>query len=403
MAISEGEQMKKVNKANPPSESTQSIARREDYGTGEMREALDRPQISIDRTAGLDPTALTVDCIGAREYSLRHPTHYIFPVRVAAAEFDPGGAVSWWQKLPLCRWTQEASNDPDEVERLFRRAVGGGLAQVGVSCRPSEIWVLDQDRDLPPGHPLCGVLQELIDGQCTLVRLSCTRSMPHFYFRQGSPEMGTFVAEGRWDGGDVKSSGFVVVGKDVLVDAPIARAPKGLLDQISGRTSSLRRPRGQHQSIDKEELKAWLASTPDEETRLIDVAAEDKFLARVVDRFWHRVETGDHRRMAVLIAVHVAAMEAAAGLYSAQEAFETIGDAYHESREMDPNPSKRWDDQRERDYLNMWKGSATKTMAGELDDEIDDLRQRIIEEYDVDDELDWDWSEIADIFRGNSD
>ena len=61
----------------------------------------------------------------------------VFPVKLVPKE---GGKH---KKIYLCKWGSEASNAPEVIEALNWREA----THVGVSCKPSGVWVVDEDRE----------------------------------------------------------------------------------------------------------------------------------------------------------------------------------------------------------------------------------------------------------------
>ncbi len=312
-------------------------------------------------------------------WSAAHPGWWIFPGRMVR---DSDGG---WIKRPLVLWTKSATKDPEEVRRLWDKV--GGRAVVCVACEPTGIFVIDEDRDVTD-PTWKSVLNLVVTGKLTLVLKSCTKGRPHYIFKQ--PATGDPVAEGRWESGDVKSTGMIMISKhDPIVDAPPAAPPAGLLALLK------RRPKGAKGRglASYEALNDWLGDTPD--MMVLGESAQEKFLERVIDRMVTKVEDGAHRRQAALETVYQAALEASAGCYSAQTAYTEIKEAYQELREGDPNPAKGWNVDRALDYDYMWASLVPEFRAGDHDEKIqeiqDDLFERGFDDEDDDFEDLGDW------------
>lgn len=303
-------------------------------------------------------TALEVDGEGAVEWAARHPGWYIFPGAMVA---DDDGR---WIKRPLVRWTEKASTDPDAIRKMWTEA--GGRAVVCVACHPSGIWVLDEDSD--PGDEWTALLKGIRDGHRTLVLASCTKARPHYIFTQDPSD---FVAEGKWEGGDVKATGIIFVSThDPIVDAPVAPAPKALTDRLKKG-----RPKGSgHGIATTEDLWNWLANTPDD--FLFPRAVQDKFLDVMIAKMADSVDAGEHRRQVALNTVFHAAIESTCGCYSAEDAYLAIKDEYRRMREVDSG-SKGWTKARQDDYELMWATLVPALEAGAYDDEVAETHRRV--------------------------
>lgn len=320
----------------------------------------------------LTHSALEVDAEGAVAWASLHHGWFIFPGRMV---WDAEG--EHWQKKPLVRWTSRASTDPEEIRAMWNEV--GGTAVICVACSPSNLWVLDQDRELPMdpvGDEWRAVLEAIRISKGTLVLKSCTRGAPHYVFKQGRE----WVAEGVWIGGEVKSSGMIVISShDPIVDTAVAPAPKALTDKLR-----LGRPKGSHGrgACSKEELWDWLLTTPDDEDFLLDNKAGEKFLDAVIRGLDDKIAGGEHRRMACLDSVFQAAIEATAGAYSAETAYSALKEAYRAHREGRGEEGDRgWSRSRELDYDLMWQSLVPSIKAGDHEVKISETRKGILDRY----------------------
>ena len=137
---------------------------------------------------------------------------YVFPVIVKP---KPDGKS---EKIALINWGSEASNDPDAIEAMVTSKTGKPAWQyathVGVSCGPSRVWVVDEDK---PGAAETLNLPETL--------IMATRRGRHYVYKaadfdqrntEGFPEKNV----------DIRANGgmFVVYGQ-VIHDADIAPWP----------------------------------------------------------------------------------------------------------------------------------------------------------------------------------
>lgn len=340
----------------------------------------------------LTHTALEVDAEGAVAWAAAHPGWYIFPGKLV-----PDETGTRLLKKPLARWTAEATKDPDEIRALWRKYVGDGTAVVCVACSPSNIWVLDQDRDLPDdevGREWAEILDAIRVSRSTLVLRSCTKARPHYVFRQGAE----WVAESTWLAGDVKAAGIIFISaSEPIVDALPMVAPKRLLEKLKkGRV------RGSHgrSACTAEEMWDWLGSTPDPEHLILDAGSGQRFLDAVIAKMDEKIERGEHRRQACLDAVFQAAVEAEAGCYPAETAYHAIKDAYRAHRESrGETGDKGWSRAREADFDLMWKSLIPDIRAGEHDAKIEETRAGAVARYGGDEWLDSD-EEINRLMAG---
>lgn len=325
--------------------------------------------------------ALTVDAEGAAAFGREHPDWYISP-----GVLIPNGEGGW-TKRPLGRWTRDATlgSDSEAVKAVWHRLVGDGKAIICVACAPSRIWVLDDDRQLAPetGWP------DLLASLKTLTLRSCTKGRPHYVF--AVPEDGTRPKEGRWDGGDIKSSGIIFIGDgEPILDVPPAYAPQELLDRLDA-TILTGEAATSRVAASSEEMWDWLLSI-EEDDLLLTGQGPTLFLSKVLESFRAAVEAGGHRRQACRDAVWVAAKESAARFYTPDDAYRAIKDVYREMRDETPG-AKGWTEDRARDYDLMWAGVIARITAGDLDAEIFDHMDRISDQSNgsIEDLLDgWD-------------
>lgn len=301
--------------------------------------------------------ALTVNVEGAVAFGALHPQWYIFP-----GSLEPDGEGGFI-KRPLGKWTRDATLGSDEqgIREVWSRLVGDGTAVVCVACDPSGIWVLDDDRDIAPETGWPALLASLN----TLVLRSSTKGRPHYVFKVG--EDGQRPKEGRWIGGDVKSSGIIFISEyEPIKDLEPTEAPTELVEKLgasmvsSGSTGRI--------AASSEEMWEWISSFTEDDL-VLGGEGPDRFLGVVVDQFRKAVDSGEHRRQACRSAVWAAAKEAASGFYTPIDAYLAIRGVYQEMRELS-HGSKGWTADRERDYDLMWAGVVSAIISGDMDDAI---------------------------------
>jgi hypothetical protein len=315
-------------------------------------------------------TALEVDADGAVAWAAAHPGWYVLPGRLVQ---DPESGE--WRKVPLVRWSERASKDPDDIRAMWNEPKVGGTAIMCVSCAPSGIWVLDEDTD--PGEEWAAILDDIREHKRTLVLRSCTKGRPHYVFKQGAQ----WVAESGWEGGDVKASGIIFISSEPpIVEAPVAVAPIGLTDRLKKG-----RPKGRGRGVaSSEEMWEWLTTTPDPDDALFHTdEVAGKFIDIIVDHMANSVEAGAHRRLAARDAVFKAAIEATAGCYSAEAAYSAIKVEYRELRQTSSG-DKGWTRQRSDDYDLMWASLVPAFREGDYDDAVNEKREQIIKRFDID-------------------
>lgn len=271
-----------------------------------------------------------------------------------------------FKKVPLAMWTAEAATGGPAVHALWE-SKGRGKAGVAVVTRYSGIVVLDEDHSDYDQE-----IRKFLDGLDTLTLLSCTKARPHWYFLAEEDAEGRSVvsADGAWEGGDVKATGLVFLSAEPpLLDAEI-KPVSVLFGEGSpfhglkmGGTSGAGR-------CSKEEMRRWLESTPDDADLLVEEDSQDAFITTVVEKVRDKVEGGAHRRQAMLDGVYQAAIEASAGLYGAQNAFDALADLYRELRSVDGTDTSL----RQRDWWSMWQTLVPKIASGQLDDAIEACR-----------------------------
>lgn len=301
--------------------------------------------------------ALTVNAEGAVAFGALHPQWYIFP-----GSLEPDGEGGFI-KRPLGKWTRDATlgSDSEGIREVWTRLVGTGTAVVCVACDPSGIWVLDDDRDIAPetGWP------DLLASLNTLILRSSTKARPHYVFKVG--EEGQRPKEGRWLGGDVKSSGIIFISEYAPIkDLEPTEAPTELIEKLgasmvaSGSTGRI--------AASSEEMWEWISSFTKDDL-VISGEGPERFLGVVLDQFRKAVDSGEHRRQACRSAVWAAAKEAASGFYLPIDAYLEIRGVYQSMREAS-HGSKGWTQDRERDYDLMWAGVISAIISGDMDEAI---------------------------------
>lgn len=294
-------------------------------------------------------------------------------------------------KRPHGRWTRDATigTDADGIRAIWHRHVGElGRAVVCVACEPSGIWVLDDDRDIDPTLGWGDVLS----GINTLTLRSCTKARPHYVFRAGAD--GTRPKEGRWPGGDVKSSGIIFIGDgDPINDAAPIVAPPELLEKLS--VSMVKGGGSRREAVSTEEMWDWIV-TQETEDLILTGNGPAKFLDTILARFRDAVHDGEHRRQACRTAVWSAVKESASGFYYPGDAYREIRDVYRELRE-DDRGEKGWTKSRVHDYDLMWAGAIAAVVSGDLDDAIDENRKLAGHGDDELEELMSVWTSITDV------
>ncbi len=148
----------------------------------------------------------------------------VFPVRV----YERDGRINKVPAIKGGHGLNDASCDPEEIERLWKRA--GGLAYIGVNCGISALVILDVDRpdDMSPE------LSRLLLDTPTLTFASISRGLPHHVFR-GAVKSRAIAC------GDIKSiGGFILLSVDGdMFDAPIA----DWTPELEAATPAVRQPR----------------------------------------------------------------------------------------------------------------------------------------------------------------
>jgi len=328
--------------------------------------------------------ALTVDVEGAVAFGAKHPDWRIFP-----GQLLPDGSGGFF-KRPLGKYTRDATRggDADAVREMWTRLVGPtAKAVMCVWTYPSGIWVLDDDRDVDPDTGWPALLEEMQDR--TLVLRSCTKGRPHYVFKVDAE--GLAPKEGKWAGGDVKSSGIVFIGAgEPITDVPPTIAPDSLLEKLS---LSMKKGGGAgREAVSSEEMWDWITGITDDDL-ILRGEGPQKFLSVVLERLRSDVAGGDHRRQACLRAVYAAAKEAQSGFYKADDAYHEIKEVYRELRDEDGS----WTPERSRDFDLMWSGIIAALNAGDLDDEIQANREAVgtSEEDEEIEELLETWTAVA--------
>lgn len=314
-------------------------------------------------------SALELTADQAVAWAEKHPSWFIFPARVVARDDEPGS----WSKHPLVKWRGAAvsfsTSGGDAIRQLWRSKVGSGSAALAVACDPSGIWVLDEDHTVPEDSPWFDVLGAVVVSRLTLVLRSCTKSKHHYVFAQPA-DSNHLIGEGKWDYGEVKASGYVIISKlDPFVNTTPKPAPKSLVDMLK---LSTKKGKGGFSMTTTEGMWEWLTDANEHET-ILSLSAGRIFLDGVINKLNDKVDRGEHRRMATLEAVFSACLESASGFYSPMDAYQTLRDAYMRLRDNDGS----WNDQRAQDYDNMWGSLIPAFQAGLFDSEINENRTRV--------------------------
>ena len=294
-----------------------------------------------------------------------------FAIKVAVkldANVFPASAA----KTPITHgkdWREVSTSDPESIRRLWKLA--GGSAYVAVDCGKSALTVIDIDN--PEAVPTA--LLDVLRANPTLEIMSVTKGQPHYYYRG--------IAAGRpIPGGDIKGvGGYVICSPDPdLKDREIADTPHKLIElfDLSLVPDTAPPTRGEPGSppavaFDPHDPLTTFFATYDHTD--LEGSIGQAFLDRVTsDTFPNKVRAGMHRRQAARDVVLQAALEAASGFYSARDAYLQIEDTYQNARDIDPNPHKQYNRQREQDYETLWQGAAAKILSGYYDVEILTMR-----------------------------
>lgn len=307
-------------------------------------------------------------------------------------------------KIPLCPWQTYAATGREAVVSLWERFGGHNedgtprSTEVAVACDPSDIYVIDEDRDwrsdeLSPNS----AWQEwatALDSCESLVLPSSHRGRPHYYFKQPSDGQGR-VAERVWFGGEIKSRGYVVLaaappiyqptsaGGGLWTSADVVEAIPPLVELIGRRRDQSDRLAATHGRVTREEFVSWLEQEPGENFggRLISEDHEASFIKKLIDRFEASVEDGNSRRTACLNTIHTAVIESYQGIYSLRAAYDAIQDAYERLRTYGPGDcsgDKGWTQKRADDFQGMWDSEVHKPDAlRAAEASYDELVQRL--------------------------
>lgn len=325
-------------------------------------------------------SALIVDANGAVEFLLEHPGWCIFPGRIVRE-----GAR--WMKLPAkgLPWTSAATNDPSEVMNLWAlhgtpvpELGGPRMACVAVHVGKSGLVVLDQDQDLSTIEgENADLWRAAIAESETLTLRSCTRGMPHYVYRQRD---GQLVDIQNWAAGEVKSqNGYIfvstheplVVGEAKVIPEQITR----LLTTTSASDVASSYDNEHLVKMNDRDLEVWLATT---DCRL-EPSQEEGLINNLIEHLNTEAD-GGHRRDAMRKACMTLVIEASAGLYGAQAAWDRLEEAYQDLRN-DPGrnsgvKTKEWSSHWWRDTRVLLAGAVEKVQAGRYDDAIDEKRER---------------------------
>lgn len=335
--------------------------------------------------------ALTVSADGITRVGLQLPEWYFVPIRLV-----PDGA-NRFRKQPLTKWGSENGSVPGwDLPRLHATWVlAGGSATIGIDCLRSGLVVFDVDRDPGPDW------REMLEATDTLTLRSCIKGMPHFLMAQPSDVK---VAEGRFAGGEIKATGLIVLScLRPLNEGPVRRVPDEILRHVTTVQADLwghqRRGLGRTDRTSSFDLDTWLDDTPSDDQRILSEATDQKFIQQVIDRF---TSSDSPRYLAMISASHTAAIEAAAGLYAARAAYDALEDVYSESRDLDPDPAKRYTEHRQAEYRRAWAGTAAMIETGEID--LDARREDLVERLDIYPVEDLrDWFDFLDGLHGGHD
>lgn len=344
------------------------------------------PNLSTEQTSveAVRHHALIVDADGAVEFLAKHPGWNIFPGRI---ERDNGR----WVKLPAkgLSWTQAASDDPNIVRGLWDTygtlVTGTGgvkVACVAVHVGKSGLLVLDQDKDLTDSE-IDESWRTILATKAseTLTLRSCTRQMPHYVFRQRD---GHLVLNQLWPGGEAKAqNGYIFVSDlEPLNDTSVKVVPQEITDKLDGVAAPGMvggvPPLGEYGSTVKmsdRDLEVWLATT---ECKL-EPSQEDALVSELCKKLEELADDG-HRRDAMRATCLTLAIEATAGLYGAQKAWDAIEETYRDLRD-DPVRNKgvtgkAWSSRWWTDARTMLAGAVEKIEAGRYDDAINEKRER---------------------------
>lgn len=309
--------------------------------------------------------ALIVDADGACDFLAAHPGWCIFPGRM---EWDNGR----WLKLPARElpWSTSASDDPGVVRGLWKMYANpaDGKAPIAVHVGKSNLVVLDTDKELEDP-----AWKDALDSTRTLVLSSCTRQMPHYIFLQPSGDDKVVIQD--WPGGEVKTQNGYIFISDLPPKSGVLplEIPPHILEML--RTREVGEDAGPTIRMSDRELEVWLSTT---ECRLPG-SGEDEMIGELVNVLNHIAAEG-HRRDAMRGACLTLAIEATAGLYGAQKAWDALEEAYIELRN-DPVTNKgatgkAWSPKWWRDSRTLLAGAVEKVEAGRYDDAIAEKRER---------------------------
>lgn len=261
-----------------------------------------------------------------------------------------GGA---WSKRPRpgCMWKEESTSDPGEVVLLWEKYGQYDPEQrsmVSIHCGKSGIFVIDED---DPGK-VTGDFERLMaeSESLTLVRRSVSRGTRHVYFRQPELTDGMVVLDSCFEGGEIKGDGYVAVSSAPPIAGVIPMpAPAWVIELCTVGRTMIRTPSGTFRPrLSPELIDSWIA------TNSVDPVVSDpnSFMRRPIERYWKGIDRA-HRRQVCRDTAMSMFIEAMAGCYKLEDAYESLLDAYRASRE---GTSKPWSTGREADYRLMWVG-----------------------------------------------
>lgn len=331
---------------------------------------------------GLKP--LTKDSRGAAEFA--EATGWaIHPVAIVK---EIGGGV---RKVPTSKWRAESTAVPGEVERLWDRS--GGINAVGVDAGKSDLVVVDQDvATVPPDWT------GAVGGLPTLTLASATRGAPHYVYRQpaGPESPGLRIGKGRWPAGDVLGDGgyFLMSSRPVIQNLePVVLSGEllKLLQAAVGPSRAAERWRRTRTALERGDVIALDAGDPRRE-----------FLNEALRKFRASCRSGTPRRQAALDASWYMVIEATAGVYPVETAFEELQQAYSYMRDVNPDgrSGDGWTPGRAQDFETMCVGAMLAAECGELDEPIEETRSRLRDFIDtVSREPTVEWDEVEGRFR----
>lgn len=310
---------------------------------------------------GLKP--LTKDSTGAAEF-VEATGWSIHPVAIVK---EIGGGV---RKVPTSRWRAESTADPDGARRLWDQH--GGVNAVGVDAGKSNLVVADQDVAVVPPD-----WEAAVNGLPTLTLASATRGAPHYVYQQPGPPDAPAerIGKGRWPAGDVLGDGgyFLMSSRPVIRNAAVEVLGGDLLKLMQesvGPSRAAERWKRSRTALARESAVVLDAGDPRRE-----------FMHEALRKFRASCAAGTPRRQAALDTSWYMVIEASAGVYPLENALEALREAYEYMREVNPDdrPGDGWTTGRARDFETMCAGAMLAAECGELDEPIEQTRDRLRE------------------------